>query len=334
MNETKLSTEQLIEEVERLREDVVRLKSVETDLVTAEKLRSVLAEISTATSVASSLEGLVRRIRGLLGQLIDTTNFFVALYDEVSRTYSIPFYRDECDELESYEEVGALEGSLTDYVRRLGTSLFLTAEIEKALQDSGEISGIKGTPSKGWLGSPLHSTAGKVIGVVVVQSYHDDRLYSIRDLELMELVAGQIAISVESKRFEEALERSNLFLQSVIERAPFGIQICEGTEDAVRLTVMNREAQRIFGVGEEIVRDSEVRSIEQQCKLMPWSMLRPDGSTWPSEEIPVRVAMALGSLTPRVEMLIRRASGQECIVLVSAAPILDGNKKLTVQDQP
>jgi signal transduction histidine kinase/ActR/RegA family two-component response regulator len=146
------------------------------------------------------LRTLISEIRDLLNQLIDTTNFFVAFYSEATDCYSFPFYVDEYDDLERYEPE-PLPKSLTDYVRRTGTSLFGEPDVFSALEESGEV-GLVGTDTKQWIGVPLTADRG-VIGVVVVQSYHDPDLYSAKDLDLLEYAAKTISIAVERKRSDE-----------------------------------------------------------------------------------------------------------------------------------
>ncbi len=308
-------------------ESTARPGSGRTAVEQLQRLVGVVTKISTAVTETATVEELISRVHHLLGEIVDTRNFFVALYDQASGMYRFPYYRDQHDQLEMLSD--ALQGSLTDYVRRSGRPLRLTAELEASLTRAGEIVGIIGTPASGWLGAPLRTAAGQVIGVVAVQSYDDPELYTEADLEILELAAGQIAVAVERKYFEQALERSNSFLGAVIEQAPFGIQICEGSSDSWRLTTINREAARILGTSGE---DQQGLGIDNGAVVnrdrLTWRTLHADGRRWPLAETPLPVAMAVGLVTPNAEMVIRRADGAESTVLVTAAPIRDGAQQL------
>lgn len=174
----------------------------------AETLQSVLFNISQAVSESSSLEGLMRTIHEQVGRLVDATNFYVALYDDESDTYTFPWHIDECENIEDLNPV-QLKKSLTDYVRKTGRPLLADEDDFQALVDAGEVE-LVGEPSPMWLGVPLKS-GGRVFGVAAVQSYDERRLYSSRDLELLTFVSENIAMAVERKWAED--ERAKLEAQ-------------------------------------------------------------------------------------------------------------------------
>ncbi|GAH78721.1 unnamed protein product, partial [marine sediment metagenome] len=57
-----------------------------------------------------------------------------------------------------------------------------------------------------WLGVPL-KVEDKTIGAMAVQSYTNSKLYSEKDIKIMEFVSNQIATAIERKRMEEELKR-------------------------------------------------------------------------------------------------------------------------------
>lgn len=82
----------------------------------------------------------------------------------------------------------------------------MTPELFDQLVARDEVESI-GTPPASWLGVPLTSPY-EVIGVLAVQHYEEKDAYSIRDLEFLTSVAGQIALAIDRKRTEEALRKS------------------------------------------------------------------------------------------------------------------------------
>jgi PAS domain S-box-containing protein len=170
-----------------------------TEIKRAELVERVLGNILLAAATSADLKTLISKIRELLGTLIDTSNFYVALYDESTGRYSFPYYVDAYDTLEDYEPE-PLPHSLTDYVRRTGAPALVDEAKFAELVEQNEVS-LVGTDSVLWLGAPLITDRG-VIGVVAVQSYHDAALYTAKDLDLLHYVAGTISIAVERKRAE------------------------------------------------------------------------------------------------------------------------------------
>ncbi|MBD3348253.1 MAG: PAS domain S-box protein [Candidatus Eisenbacteria bacterium] len=169
----------------------------------AEEVRDVLFQISQALNESPALDELLGAIHKQLGRLLDTTNFYVALYDEKTDTYTFPYHVDEEDELEDLEPT-QLKRSLTDYVRRTERPILIDEAGHRELERAGEVE-LVGVPSPIWLGVPLK--AGKrVIGVVAVQSYVEGSLYTQRDLEIMTFVSDNIAVAIERVRAKEQRE--------------------------------------------------------------------------------------------------------------------------------
>ena len=170
----------------------------------AEEIQSVLLNVSQAVSESDNLGELLATIHRELGRLIDTTNFYVALYHEDTGKYTFPYHVDEFDDNAELAPA-PLKKSLTDYVRRLGRAQMINEPAFQDLVDAGEVELI-GAPSAIWLGVPLKA-GGKVIGVVVVQSYQESSPYSESDFQVMTFVSGNIAMAIERKLAEEERER-------------------------------------------------------------------------------------------------------------------------------
>ncbi len=173
--------------------------------VQSARVQKVLANLSQAAATSDDLRDLLVTIREQLGILLDTTNFYVALYNTDTGLYSFPYYEDEYDNLESYEPVH-LENSLTDYVRKTGQAILVDSTKFSQLVSRGEVK-LVGTDNPLWLGAPLKTERG-TIGVVVVQSYNNASLYAEHDLELLNLVAGHIASALEKARVTEQIRES------------------------------------------------------------------------------------------------------------------------------
>lgn len=170
-----------------------------TDRKRSEQIQKVLYNISNAVSTTNSLEELIALIKEQLGTIIDTTNFFVALFDKETDTISLPFIADEKDKPTSFPA----GKTLTAYVIKTRKPLLATKDVLEKLVQSGEIDTI-GTTSKIWLGVPL-KVDGKVTGVLAIQSYTNENAYNEDNMEMLEFVSGQISISIDRKKTEQDL---------------------------------------------------------------------------------------------------------------------------------
>ena len=168
-----------------------------TDRKRDEKIKSILYNISNAVITTDNLKKLISLVQEELGTIIDTTNFFIALYDSKTDTLSLPFFADEKDDIPSFPA----GKTLTYYVIKTQKSLLATKEVIKKLEKSGEVESF-GTDSEIWLGVPL-KIEGKITGVLAVQSYTDENAFGESDMEMLEFVSDQISISIDRKKAEE-----------------------------------------------------------------------------------------------------------------------------------
>ncbi|MCX7836182.1 MAG: PAS domain S-box protein [bacterium] len=184
-----------------------------TESKRTEQLHKVLYEISKCFSETSSLNELLTVVHQQLNTLVDASHFYVALYHVSQDKYSFPYYVDPDDEPVSSYELYSLPKSLTDYVRRTGKPLLCTSDVFHRLLANGEVTLI-GAPSECWLGVPLISH-NEVIGIVALQTYKPNTTYGQFEVELMTMLASQIAGAIERKIIQE--ERTSLL--TIIEAA-------------------------------------------------------------------------------------------------------------------
>ncbi len=170
-----------------------------TERKQADAIQLALYNISMAISSSEHLNNLYYKIKEYLGTIIDTTNIFVAFYDKEKDELSLPFEVDERDHFETFPA----GNSLTSYVIKQGIPMMFTEDNISKLAEEGKIDLI-GASSKIWLGAPL-KTKERIIGVIVVQSYDNPKLYTKKDLRILSIISNEIATSIEKKRTEDNL---------------------------------------------------------------------------------------------------------------------------------
>lgn len=176
----------------------------------------MLHKVSHAVNVDSSLDELFKTIHKSLATLMDTTNFYIALYDAKTNLISFPYHVDEMDEDGSPIEADS-ESSLTAQIISEAQTLFLTEEaIEERIASNKHM----GIASKNFLGVPL-MLSNQVIGALVVQSYSRIDLYDNDDRLLLESISEQIAFALRKKQNDENL----MTMIQAIEQAGEGILI-------------------------------------------------------------------------------------------------------------
>jgi PAS domain S-box-containing protein len=181
-----------------------------TERKQAERIQTLAYRISAAAASAESLDNLFLSIHELIGELMPSKNFYIALHDPVTDLITFPYFVDEFDDPPDPRRTGR---GLTDYVFRTGNPLLASPEVFEELQRKKEILLI-GAPSIDWLGVPL-KTKNKTIGVLVVQSYAEGVRYGEEEKDLLTFVSEQIAMVIERKRAEEAIRMGDAILEAV-----------------------------------------------------------------------------------------------------------------------
>lgn len=167
--------------------------------IKSEQIQKALFNISNAVNTSDNLNNLISQIQIELGIIIDTTNFYVAMYNKENDEFTFPFYSDEKD---NFEIIPAAK-TLTKYVVETGKSLLANTALKKQFVDDGVLENI-GSKSKVWLGVPL-KIEDTVTGAFAVQSYDDEDAYDETDMEMLEFVSDQISLSIHRKQAVEEL---------------------------------------------------------------------------------------------------------------------------------
>jgi len=179
----------------------------------AERVQAAIYRLSEAAQTAPSLDELYSSIHAIIGQLMPAQNFYIALYHTPSETVQFPYYADEFDSIPPPQK---LRRGLTDLVLRSGKPLLATPEVYTHLVESGQVE-VLGSPSVDWLGVPLKTWQGETVGVMAVQTYTEDVRLAVSDQNILEFVSTQVAMAIERKQADEALQHSEEKYRALIE---------------------------------------------------------------------------------------------------------------------
>ena len=204
-----------------------------------QKIQQIPNIIAGTVHQSASLNELFVRIQHIIGEIMDTKNFFLALYDSLTDTISLPYFVDEKDTFDSFPA----GKTLTGYVIRNDRALLVRqAEIEE-MGRKGLIE-FHGTVSKVWLGVPLKDK-DKIGGALVVQSYTDEFAYTEEDLEFLELISNHVTLAIDRKRAEEELRLSEERFSSIFMQSPLAIIITRVSDGII--VDLNQTASKALG---------------------------------------------------------------------------------------
>jgi diguanylate cyclase (GGDEF)-like protein len=172
----------------------------------------LLTEIGQAISTRLNQDEILRTIRTELGQIFDTSNFYIAFQEgdevrfelEVENNRSLP------------KRSRKLQNAFTEYVIHTGQPLLIRSDLEKTRARLG-VTYIPERPAKSLIAAPIQF-GNRPAGVMVALSTDRENLFEQRDLDVLMTAAGQVSVAVENARLfadEQRRSRQLAFLNNV-----------------------------------------------------------------------------------------------------------------------
>ncbi len=168
-----------------------------------ERLQRALFRIAELSVTADTLEDFYQAVHGVVGELLYARNFYIALLSDGGSELVFPY---SVDELDSSRPRRKLSKGLTEYVLRQGRPILADRARILGLAAAGEVHSF-GPRAVCWLGVPLICDE-RPAGVLAVQSYSPEVVFSDRDLELLTFVGYHIATGLERKQAQDSLQQA------------------------------------------------------------------------------------------------------------------------------
>jgi len=175
---------------------------------------AVLNELGQALTTRLNVDEVLDEAHREVSRLLDTTNFYIALYDadKDEVTFALDVTGGDVRKFIGTRRTG--EG-LTEYIIRHRAPLLIQEDLPGWLERMG----VKpvGRMALSWLGVPL-VVGDRVLGVMAVQSYTTPRAYDEHDRDLLTAIASQVAIAIQNARLYEQAQREITERKRVEER--------------------------------------------------------------------------------------------------------------------
>jgi len=165
-----------------------------------DKVKKILANLAKSEIQIKDINQYYNSIQGELNKVLDASNFFVIQFDKFNQNLLLTFMDDE---MVNFTRLPAGK-SLCEYVISLKKPVLLNQKQLAELNSNGIID-IVGTPAKCWMAVPLFSN-NDVYGLIGLQSYTSENAFTVEDLEILEFVSIQIAVSIKHKEIETNLQ--------------------------------------------------------------------------------------------------------------------------------
>lgn len=167
--------------------------------VSKEKKRlRIFSKIDSILGSSYSLKRVIRRLYQELSKVMDTDNFYLAIYDRDENMVHFAIYTIDGKEVPVASRL--LSKGLTEYIIRTKRPLRINKNVRLMCKKFG----IKpiGRNAKSWLGVPM-IYKGNVEGVINIQDYDREEAYSAEDESFLMGIASRAATVVANTRLLE-----------------------------------------------------------------------------------------------------------------------------------
>lgn len=167
------------------------------------------AAIGMIAGPAMSLQQVYSTTYTQILNLMGDVSFMIALYHPDSATIDFPFVMENQIPIQ-LDPIPLGEG-LTSRLIKEQKAILLVDNVE----DEAKALGAKtvGQPARSWLGVPL-VLDDQVTGAIIVQDIIQERRFSARDIEILNFLGHQIAVSIRIAQAVETLGKSSQRLQT------------------------------------------------------------------------------------------------------------------------
>ena len=190
-----------VRRIDKFHQTEKRLKTLET-----------ISHIGTLISSHLELKELTRAVVDHLGKVIKNDRVNLVLYNQKDETleFIASFISGEMDNKKS--ETYSLSDGMNSWIVKNRRPLLMKENTVEECKAMGIRHG--GKPAKSWLGVPIIHR-GMTLGVLSVQSYGEPFLYNNASVELLNMVANQVAVAIENARLYETMAKREIEKQSL-----------------------------------------------------------------------------------------------------------------------
>ncbi|MCB9174132.1 MAG: PAS domain S-box protein [Flavobacteriales bacterium] len=189
----------------------------------------------------TNINSLSEYIYKVLGNIIDNSNFSIALLNQTENKIDFPIYFDE--KVENNKQFSRpITNGLFEYIINTRNRFVKTkSELEKIIIDNKL--DYKKTLPKIIISFPLKSE-GLVVGALTVKSYKKEQQFTLDDIDLLDFIATQLSSIIEKEQWQSSLIEKEKYFRSLVESS---LEVTGIVGDDAKINYISESVKNIMG---------------------------------------------------------------------------------------
>ncbi|HSF82022.1 MAG TPA: GAF domain-containing protein [Anaerolineales bacterium] len=196
---------------------------------------AAINNVSEALVGESELQNLIELIGEQMWEIFKADVVYIALRDFSTNLINFPYQYGENFPSMKYGE------GLTSKIIESSQPLLINRDIEERRAELGTT--LVGKKARSYLGVPI-ITKGQAIGVISVQSLHEEDRFNDNDVRLLSTIAANVGAAIENARLFDEIRHQKQYFEALVQNSPVAIVIID---ENAKITAWNPAAERLFG---------------------------------------------------------------------------------------
>lgn len=167
-----------------------------------QNVRHALLKISSLVIESKDLTFLYHEIHEIIKDILYAKNLAIVRYDADTSSLLFDYFKDEKDGNSTQGKTILLGQGMSSYVIESRKPTLFSKNDILELQLKGSLNALGSLPIS-WMAAPIQNL-NTVYGLIIIQSYSYDCVYSKEDLDVLEFIASHLSIVFETKLIIES----------------------------------------------------------------------------------------------------------------------------------
>ena len=178
----------------------------------------------------------------LLANIINTSNFYIALVNKENNTIDFPVFVDQKLKKFPFTHSSPIKNGLIEYmIENKGIYIKNTDELN-AIVSENKLD-YKDPIPKILISFPLKNE-GIIVGVLTVKSYSNENEFSKNDIDLLDFVATQLSNIIEKSQWQKSLIDKEKYFRSLVESS---LEVTGIVDENGRINYISESVSKILG---------------------------------------------------------------------------------------